>query len=239
MAAVLACGPGALLSHRSAALLWGLVPSSPTRVDVTVPTRSPRSSQGVLVHRPRSLSERDRTAVRSIPCTSVARTLVDLAGVVNRRQLERACNQAEVLRLFDHRAVAEALNRGRGRRGAALLRRVLADSARAHTFTRSELEERFLALCRSAGLPQPRVNAWVELAPGDGLEVDFLWPAQRIIAETDGRAAHATRWAFENDRRRDQRLIAAGYTVVRFTWDQVTSRPQEVDATLAGLIRRR
>jgi hypothetical protein len=238
MAAVLACGRGAMLSHRSAAALWELRRTERAKIDVTVLTHSCRRA-GIDVHRTRSTAADDRARQRGIPCTSVARTLLDLAEVVDRRALARACNQAEIASLSDLGALRDVIARARGRRGAVVLRAVLEDAGRSETLTHSELEERFLALCLGAGLPQPRVNAWIALGEiaGDGLEVDFLWPGRRLVVETDGRAVHATRQAFQRDRRRDQRLTVAGYRVVRFTWDQVTSRPAEVTGTLEGLLR--
>jgi predicted transcriptional regulator of viral defense system len=238
MAAVLACGPRALLSHRSAAALWELRPTARARVEVTVPTPSHRSRRGIEIHRARSLTPADRASQRAIPCTSVARTLLDLADVLDRRALARACNQAEISGLSDLGALRDVIARARGRRAAVVLRAVLADAGRSETLTRSELEERFLALCLGAGLPQPRVNAWVALGEiaGDGVDVDFLWPGRRLVVETDGRAVHATRQAFGRDRRRDQRLTVAGYRVVRFTWDQVTRQPAEVTGTLRSLL---
>jgi predicted transcriptional regulator of viral defense system len=232
MAAVLACGRGALLSHRSAAALWGLRPDNRGRIDVTSPTNAGRRRPGIDLHRARSLGRHDQSQQRGIPCTSVARTLLDLADALDRRQLERACNQAEVLQLLRVHELEAALAR-RGRR-AALLGQVL--EARTRDVTRSVLEERFLALCRAAGLPPPRCNVWIPQPASAAVEVDFLWPAQRLIVETDGRAFHATRQAFERDRRRDQRLMLAGYRVVRFTWAQLERDAGGVAETVRGLL---
>jgi very-short-patch-repair endonuclease/predicted transcriptional regulator of viral defense system len=236
MAAVLACGPGALLSHRSAAALWDLRRSERPRVDVTAPGRRRRAIRRIEAHRSRTLGPRDATCVKNIPCTSVARTLVDLAEVVDGRALERACEQAEILNLFNADALEDALVRARGRHGAPRLRAVLGAAVPAETPTRSELEERFLAVCRAARLPRPEVNAWIPLASGEGVEADFLWREQALIVETDGHATHGTRRAFERDRRRDQRLALAGYRVIRFTWRQVASGPGEVAQTVGQLL---
>jgi very-short-patch-repair endonuclease len=176
------------------------------------------------------LDARDVTSVGAIPCTTVARTLVDLAGVVTRRELERACERAEQLRVFDLGALVAALDRAGPRPGVAALRSLLAEGL-GETHTRSELEERFLELCRSAGLPRPQPNAWLGV-----LEVDFLWSAQRLVVETDGRAFHGTPQAFERDRDRDRRLLLAGYRVVRFTWRQVTGTPEVVAETVRALL---
>jgi hypothetical protein len=236
MAAVLACGRGAVLSHRSAAALWELRPSSRAAVDVSTPTRAGRRRDGIDVHRGAGLAARDVTTVDAIACTSVARTLLDLAEIVDPRGLERAIERAEILRLLDMRLLDDVLARARGRRGAGTLRAVLSHAEPAGTLTRSELEERFLAICRATGLPHPEVNAWLALHP-NGVEADFLWRRQRLIAETDGRAVHATLRAFEGDRRRDQLLAVAGWRVIRFTYDQVARHPADVGATLAALLR--
>jgi Protein of unknown function (DUF559) len=167
----------------------------------------------------------------------VARTLVDLGDHAKRRHVERAVDQAELLSLFDLRAVQDALGRAGRRRGAGMLRAVLADYA-GPTLTRLELEERFLALCRGGSLPIPEANAWITLADGVAYQADFLWRAEGLIVETDGRDVHTTRAAFEHDRLRDQRLTLAGFTVVRFTWRQVTGEPQRVLRTTRRLLAR-
>ena len=191
----------------------------------------------IEVHASTTLDPADVTTVDGIPCTTVARTLVDLGDVVPRRAVERAVDQAELLRLFDLRAVEDALDRAGRRRGAGLLRAVLADYEEP-TITRRELEERFLALCRSASLPSPSVNAWITLSEGVAYQADFLWREHKLIVETDGRDVHTTRKAFEHDRERDQRLTLAGFTVVRFTWRQVTREPRRVAEALRGLLAR-
>jgi predicted transcriptional regulator of viral defense system len=237
MAAVLACGPGAVLSHRSAAALLGLRHDSRARMEVTVPGPARRPRTGVDLHRSTTLTDRDVTTVDGIPCTSVARTLVDLGDVTNRRGVERAVDQAEVLRVFDLRAVNDALERAGPRRGAGILRAVLADYA-GPKVTKQELEERFLALCRTAALPSPVVNEWIALDDGIAYKPDFLWRNEWLIVETDGRDVHTTAKAFEHDRERDQRLTLAGFTVVRFTWRQVRDSPGRVGHTLARLLDR-
>jgi very-short-patch-repair endonuclease/predicted transcriptional regulator of viral defense system len=237
MAAVLAYGPQAVLSHRSAAGLLGIRRDNRAKTDVTVPRRSARPRPGIDVHRGSTLQAVDITTVDGIPCTSVGRTLVDLGDVVDGRAVERAVDQAEVIRLFDGRAVAGALERAGPRRGAGILRAVLADLDEPR-LTRRELEERFLALCRAASLSSPAVNAWIALDHGVIYQADFLWRAQRLIAETDGRDVHTTAKAFENDRLRDQRLTLAGFTVVRFTWRQVLGEPARVAETVGRLLAR-
>jgi Protein of unknown function (DUF559) len=149
--------------------------------------------------------------------------------------VERAINQAEVLQVFDLHALDDVLERNNGRRGVGVLRAVLAaydDPA----ITRSELEERFLAICRAASLPSPAVNVWITLDDGVAYMADFMWREQRLIVETDGWNSHGTRLAFEDDRRRDRLLRLAGWEVVRFTWREVVEEPAEVVATIRRLL---
>ena len=237
MAAVLACGPGAVLSHRSAAALHELRATDRAAIDVTVPGRTCRKHSGIDLHRSRTLTPEDTTEVDRIPCTTVARTQLDLADVVNRRALERAYDQAEILERFDLRALHDQLARNGGRRALAMVRAILDEHYSGTTATWSELEERFLALIRSAGAPTPEVNAWV--APDDGepaIRVDFIWRARGLIVETDGRRFHNTRRAFETDRRRDQRLTLAGWRVVRVTWGQLTREPEQAAELMIALL---
>ena len=234
MAAVLACGPGAVLSHRSAAALRGLRQDNRAWIDVTTP-RHGRHLNGIIRHRSTTLTDADVTVVDGIPCTSVARTLLDIAEEIDGQSLRRACNQAEILRVFDMREVEDVLARSGGRRGASTLREVLKKGRIGAAITRNELEEDFLALCERAGLPPPLVNEWIAFGDGTGVEADFLWPAWGLIAETDGGASHDTPHAFEGDRRKDQRLMRMGFRVVRFTWWQVRHEPDEVAATLRAL----
>jgi predicted transcriptional regulator of viral defense system len=237
VAAVLAYGPRAVLSHRSAAALHGIRPDNRSKTDVTVPGASARPRPGIDVHRSTTLEGADITTVDGIPCTSVARTLLDLADVVDRRGVERAVDQAEVLRVFDLRKVQEVLSRAAGRRGAGVLRSVLAEYD-GPSLTDRELEERFFGLCRDAGIPKPEVNAWIALE-GGAVKADFLWRPERLVVETDGWASHGTRQAFESDRRRDRRLQLAGWEVVRFTWRDILTDPAEVATTLVRLLSRR
>jgi len=235
-AAVLACGPGAVLSHRSAAALWDLRPSERGSVDVIAPSRSGRRRPGIDVHRGDTLRPSDTTSVRGVPCTTVARSLLDCSEVLDRRSLERALDRAEVLRLLDARALRDILTRASGRRGAATLDQLLTEGRPGRTLTRSELEERFLELCDGAHVVRPAVNARVRPDVGASFEVDFLWVRERLIVETDGFRVHRTRRAFELDRARDRRLLLAGWRVVRFTWRQVAETPAEVVATLRALL---
>ena len=237
LAAVLACGPSAALSHRSAAELHGLRSSTRATVEVIVPGRSTHGHLGIEVHRSVNLTAQDITRVDGIPVTTVSRTLVDLAAGVPGRQLERALDQAEVLRIFDLDALLDQIERNRTTRAAHRLAATLERHVAGSTVTRSELEEWFLALCRDAGLPAPEVNAYVD--PGDGapgLRPDFVWRQAAVAVEVDGAATHLTRAAFEADRARDLRLVGAGWRVLRVTWRQLHERPREIAATLRALL---
>lgn len=238
MAAVLACGDGAVLSGRSAAALHGLRPDNRATVDVSSPRRSGRERKGIDAHSGHGLLARDITAVDGIPCTSIARTILDLAEVLARRELERVLDRAEVLRTLDMNAITDVLDRSNGRRGAPILRAVLVEHRVGSTLTVSELEERFLLICRQTCVRAPEVNAWVALADNTGYRADFLWRGHRLIVETDGHAAHGTRRAFERDRERDQRLMRAGWRVVRFSYRQITREPERVAETLRALLVR-
>jgi very-short-patch-repair endonuclease len=223
MAAVLASGP-AVLSHRSAAQLWRLRDRGPQRPEVTAAAQRRRKSS-LTCHRS-NLHPDEITRHHRIPVTTVARTLFDLAGAISRDQLERAFDRAELARRLDLAEVDSLLARHPRRRGARALRAVIAGHA-ASPFTRSELEDRFLALIRRAGLPLPRVNALVE-----GLEVDFSWPDRLLAVEVDGWEYHGGAAAFERDRSRDRRLSAAGWRVVRITWRQLLREPAAVSRDL-------
>ena len=231
MAAVLASGPGALLSHRTAAHARGFTSRSPATVEVVTP-RQVRPRRGIHARMDSGLTAADADIADGIPCLSVARTLLTLAAVLP-QDLDGAVARAEKQRALRLDAVEELLERVPGRPGSALLRTALADLMLESTWTRTELERRFLALCRAAGLPRPRVNAWISL-PGNGFEVDFSWSDHRLAVETDGHEDHAHRAAFEEDRRRDQLLAAAGWRVVRFTWRQIVREPRVV----AEILRR-
>jgi very-short-patch-repair endonuclease len=233
IAAVFACGPGAVLSHRSAAAHWELLPTAAARLDVSVPRGGGRSQRpGIRLHCPRRLDPEHVTERDGIPITTVARTLVDLGAVVNDRQLEKALEQAYVLRLLAPGAVEDALERANGRKTGAL-RRLLCAERRASTITRSELEERYLALVRRGGLPAPEVNVHLH-----GYEVDFLWRPQRRVIEVDGHAFHSTRSATTRDRRKDNDLETVGYRVTRFTADQVLHDPNDTLARTKRVLGR-
>lgn len=215
MAAVLPCGPEAVLSHTSAAELWGMLrsgrPPSPAGVDpdvhVTVRSEASRRRRGIVIHRSRTL-DLDHIARRlGIPVTNPSRTLADLRRTLPKPTFAAALREAEFL-------------------GLAIGRSLGPDQ------TRSELEAKFLRLCRRHRLPRPYPN--VRLGP---FLVDFLWPQARLIVEMDGYRAHAGRAAFEADRARDAELVALGFSVIRITWRQLED-VHAVAATLRRLLRR-
>jgi very-short-patch-repair endonuclease len=221
MAAVLACGEGAVLSHQSAAELWGISRrdrrpmkgggrGEAGRVDVTVPgTAGKRRRSGISLHRSSTLTASDCTRRDGIPVTKPARTLADLRPVLSEPHFAAALREAEFLGL----AVGESF---------------VADRAR------TDLEQEFLALCRRHRLPEPAVNVKV-----DRFEVDFLWANERLIVEVDGWESHSTRSAFEEDRARDARLKVIDYEVLRFTWRQIKSDPAAVAGTTRSLLQAR
>ncbi len=191
---------------------------------------------GIQVHRVRALPGCEVTSVQAIPCTTVARTLVDVAEVLPRRDLERAVDQAEISGLFDLGSLERTLRDHPTRRGTVVLRALLDEYEVGENLTRSELEHRFLEICERFGLPLPRVNVPLRLPHGGTAVVDALWRRDGLVVETDGRASHATSAAIERDRRRDAQLQLAGFRVVRFTWRQVASDPAGVAAILGGLL---
>jgi hypothetical protein len=233
MAAVIACGQGAVLSHLDAAALWRIYKGTGARVHVTV--ASSRRAAGLWVHRARRLHLDDVTVKKGIPVTTVARTLVDLTDVLGSDRILRAIREAEFLQLLDHQALNAAVKRAHGRKRLTVLK----EAIQAHTpgqIVREELEHRFLELVRAAGLPPPETNVKIT-ARGRTYEIDCLWREQRVAVELDGRAAHARTAAFESDRRKDAALNAIGLRPLRFTWLRVTREPgdviAELDATLA------
>lgn len=171
-----------------------------------------------------------------IPVTSVSRTLLDLASVLTEPQLERALNEAEVLRLTDRLSVPDLLERYPRRRGSAVLRALFRDRIAVRGVTRSEMERRFLAVLGSTDLPRPRRNAYVSVQ-GRFFEADCLWAAQRLIVELDGRESHGTDLAFEKDRERDRLLLVEGWRVARVTWRQLRDDAPAVIADLRELLR--
>jgi very-short-patch-repair endonuclease len=234
IAAVMACGPGAVLSHLDAAALWRIYDGIGARIHVTTITRSPRRLPDVQVHRPRRPHPDDVTVKDGIPVTTVARTLVDLTDLLSRDRILRALREADYLRLLDLDALDAAVQRAHGRKRLSVLKQALAH----HTpgeIVRGELEHRFLELVREAGLPKPETNVKVQTRRRI-YEIDCLWREHHVAVELDGRAAHARTLAFEEDRARDAALNATGLRPLRFTWFRVRTDPGEVIAELEATI---
>jgi hypothetical protein len=236
MAAVFSCGPGAVLSHQSAAALWGFRGSAASVVDVTTPTRAGRGREGIRVHRGDRLAPAEVTILEGVPCTTVARTVVDLAGVLAPGALEYAIHRAQTKRMLRRNEIVDVLARAPTRSGTAAVRRVLGLAVIGEDQVRSRTERRMLRICAHAGLPMPRANAWIALETGDGYEVDFTWPEQMLVVEVDSRTYHGTDRALENDPRRDRRLTLAGWRVARFSYRDVTERADAVAAELRALL---
>ncbi len=224
MAAVLACGEGAALSHFSAAVLWGILEGEGQKIHVTAPKN--RRSRGLVVHW--APLEGERVRRDGIVVTTPARTLIDLADVVPRRRiLERAFDEAEYLGL-DWRSAAPR----HGRRGSGLLTSVLAFHTPGSTRTHPGLEEMFLLFLDERGFPRPEVNVYVE-----GYECDFVWREQRLIIETDGARAHATHRAKRRDPVRDADLQLAGWLVIRITYMRLLNEPSAVEEQIRRAFR--
>jgi very-short-patch-repair endonuclease len=224
--------PGGVLSHRDAAGLHGIRPANHTKVDVTTTTRA-ADHPGIKVHRTRVLDAQDVITLAGIRATTLARTLVDLAGTVPRDHLASALRSAEDRRALDVAAVRASMARTKGRRGPGhrALRETLAElEALATTLTRSSLEDAFLRLIDRSGLKRPATNVDV-----NGHEVDAFWSEARLVVELDGWAFHNSYEAFQRDRARTAELMRAGYQVVRFTHYDVVHRPTWVAETLASL----
>jgi very-short-patch-repair endonuclease len=231
MAAVLASGPGALLSHRSAAELWQIRAQRNGKIEVSIPYGSGHSIPSLRLHRRRSLRAEDRTRHLAIPVTSPVRTLTDIATRLPANQLEAAVNEADKRDLLDPESLREALTEMAGQRGVPALRALL--DGRTFSLTDSELERHFLRLVRATGLPSPMTGR--EL---NGFRVDFYWPDLGLVVETDGLRYHRTPAQQAHDRRRDQVLTAAGLTTLRFTHAQIRFEPGEVREVLMTVIAR-
>jgi very-short-patch-repair endonuclease len=233
-AALLAVGPGATLSHLSAAILWGLLPADPAtdRVDVTVAEGDRRDRSGIRVHRTRRLDAVDRRSHQGLPVVSPACALLEIAPGVSGRWLERALDQGEGHHLLRRPEMSAALDRFPVHSGRLAVKRLLEEQT-GTTITRSDAEELFLDLVRRADLLKPETNARLH-----GFEVDFLWREANLVVEIDGYQSHGTRRAFESDRRKDAKLIAAGVTVIRFTWNELVNHGYVVIARLARMLGR-
>jgi len=223
--ALLACGSRAVLSHRTAAALWGILDRPQVGISITIARRGPHGQPGLRVHRVGRLLAPDVARREGLPVTAPPRTLLDLASVLTVSELADTLERARVLRLVASADVKRAMERNPGRRGAAALRSLLGEQP---TMTRSKAERRLLALVARAGLPRPETNVRLH-----GHEVDALWRSKRLVVEVDGYAFHAHRDAFERDRRRDAELQAAGYRVLRVTWRRIAHEPEALLVTLA------
>lgn len=236
MAAVLACGPDAVLSHWSAAALWGFRGHGGGSIHVTSPskTKSPHGS----ISRHRALLRPDEVGVEDgIPVTTVPRTNFDLAAVSDAHTVESALRQCEFLRLYDPLSLWDLLDRYPRHRGNRAARTALSRLEETPGEVEEGLEERFLAFLDAHGLPRSELNAWLEVA-GHRYKVDCLWRAQRLIVELDSWQAHGTRTAFQTDKSRDRRLLLAGYATTRITDLQLKREPDALAADLRRLLDR-
>jgi very-short-patch-repair endonuclease len=225
LAAVLAAGPGAVLSHRSAAALWGIRNGTSATVEVTAPRQCRRP--GIRAHH-LVLPPDEVTTERGIPVTNPARTLFDLAAVVSPQQLRHALNEAEIRRLSSPLPLDALIARHPRRKGTTTLNSALADQRQTgEAITKSAFEQAFLDFLDAHALPRPKTNH-----PLGPYHPDALWPNERLIVELDSYAVHTTRQAFENDRIRDRDLQANGYRVLRITWRQLTTNPDALAAEL-------
>jgi hypothetical protein len=235
LAAVMACGQGAVLSHVSAAVHWNLLNYEPARPEVTAPA-SRKGVPGIRLHRSHSLDAQDTTNHQGIRTTTLARTLLDIAAHVPQHHLERALAQAERLQLYDHTALHDVIQRANGHRATKTLGQAIQGDPQ---FTRGELEALMNKLARDYGLPQPECNTSVLAHDGRSYEVDCYFPTHRLVVETDGWDTHRTRHAFESDRAKDAALTAAGYTVVRFTYRQLRDDPNTVADRIKAILAAR
>jgi very-short-patch-repair endonuclease len=232
LAAVLAVGTGAFVSHHSAAALWGMATRRRGDVQVTLVARDAgRRRPGIEVHQAKTLDRQDVTTRFGTPIVSAARALLTITPALSDRELERIFDNGLKRRLFTRAAVAGAAGRSSWLPGAARLAALAADELRVPRITRSDAEEKLLALIRAAGLPMPEVNARL-----GRYEIDFLWRTLQLAVEVDGYEFHSTRRSFEADHARDLELESAGFHVMRFTRDQVVHQPELVLARIAQRI---
>jgi very-short-patch-repair endonuclease len=223
-AAVLACGDGAVVSHRSAASLFGLLPETAGDVEITVAGRNPGDHAGIKLHRTKPLPRQDVTKVRGFKVTSIARTICDLAATESPRDTEQAFQEALYREIVTVKALEAVLDREPRRRGAAVIRSLISDPR----LTRSERERRLLKLISDAQLPKPLTNV-----PINGYKADVFWPQYNLIVEFDGWGAHGHRHAFESNRKRDQIMLAQGLRTLRVTDRQLTNEPIALAARIA------
>jgi hypothetical protein len=231
MAAVLSCGHGAVLSHRSAAWLWGLTSRFARPIEVTA--TSPRGTRQLIrVHSAAALTQQDRALNERVPVAAVPRTSLDFAAM-DPAYLAQALDNARRLGLLDMLAMDELISRSKGFRGVARLRTAL-KIHRSTAFTRSGLERRFLELVKRAGLPQPSMNIYVE-----GYELDAYWPTERFAVELDTYDYHGDPRAFEADRIRQENLKLAGIEMVRITGTRMDREPESIARSLRRLLMQR
>jgi very-short-patch-repair endonuclease len=230
-AALLYAGDDAVLSHRTAAALWGIT-TAPPFVAITIANRHVRSQPELHIHRVEALDIRDVRIHQGLPVTAPARTLIDLAGASDTATTERALNEARVQKLVTDDQIEAALDRCPLRSGVGTIRAIMNSEPNAG-FTRQEAERRLRTIIRDARLPSPVYNVNV-----CGYEVDAFWTTARLVLEVDGFATHGHPAAFERDRRKDQDLVAAGYQVLRTTWRQITGEPLVLVARIAQALTR-
>lgn len=223
-AAALACGPDAVVSHRSAACLFGLLPETTGDVDVTIPGRHQAPRPGIRRHRVKSLPRHHVTNANGIRVTSIARTICDLAATESARATEQAFQEALYREIVTDKALKAVLAREPRRRGSPVIRALLNNPS----LTRSERERRILRLIKDAQLPKPLTNV-----PLNGYKADVFWPQYNLILEFDGWQAHGHRHAFESNRKRDQVMLAKGLRTLRVTDRQLTTEPIALVARIA------
>jgi len=233
MAAVLACGPGAVLSHWSAAELWRLRERSGGAIHVTSPSKT--RSRGAIRRHCAHLPADEVTIHEGIPVTTVPRTILDLATVVKPPVVESALRQSEYLRRYDSLSLWDLLERYPGHRGNRAIRWALGRLEESSGHTQGRFEDRFLAFLARHSLPRPHFNVWLTVGT-HRYRADCLWPRQRQIVELDSWQAHGTRSAFRNDKARDRRLAVAGYRTTRIAWSQLDDEPEEIAADLRTLL---
>jgi very-short-patch-repair endonuclease len=243
LAATLACGQRAVISHRSAAFLLEIGERSPRVIDVIAIGKRGHGIDGIRVHGVVFPERHELVRVRGIVCTGVARTVVDLAGVIGEDRLRETFERAKAGQVLDLGAIEAVLASGGRRRGAPMLRRVIeewrpVEETTRYSTVRSLFEAKLLPLVARSGLPMPRINAPVRTTDRT-LEVDLLWPNERFIVEADSRRHHAVEVAFERDRERDLDLKAVHHDVLRVTWKQVERNPQKVFAVIRSELERR
>jgi very-short-patch-repair endonuclease len=227
-AAAMACGGDAVVSHRSAACLYGLLPDAGGDVDITVAHRNSGRRSGIRRHRVKALPRQDVTVMRGIRITTIARTICDLAATESARATEHAYQEALYREVVSDKAVKDVLTREPTRRGAPTIRSLTSDTR----LTRSDKERKLVRLIKQAQLPMPLTNV-----PLHGYNADLYWPAHQLVVEFDGWGAHGHRLAFEGNRKRDQVLVANGIRAMRVTDRHLTNEQIAVITRIAQALR--